>query len=150
MKDYNKIEASHLLSEYKIRIPYWRGENQFRKPLAAWARGGKLPWYQAYNAAKHDRHAAFAQATFDQLMDAVCGLVALLSAQFHTQDFAPGPELLALRGAPDGFENCIGSYFGMQPPKWPIEDRYTFSSEDWQALIKTEADPFVQYPYPVH
>ena len=68
MKDYCKVEASHLLSEYKILIPYWHGQRQIRTPFEAWATGGKLPWYQAYNAAKHDRHVSFSKATFDHLI----------------------------------------------------------------------------------
>ena len=40
-----------------------------------------------YNAAKHDRHKQFKEANFGNLIDAVAGLVALLSSQFGDYDF---------------------------------------------------------------
>lgn len=86
MNDYRKVEKSHSLSDYKISVPYWHGVNQIRTPFSAWSNGkiAKLPWYQVYNAAKYDRNKEFKNATFRQLIDAVCGLAALLSAQFMT------------------------------------------------------------------
>lgn len=89
MGDYKKIEKTHLLSAYEIEVPNWSGSSGTRKPFATWATGGPLLWYQAYNATKHDRHTNFDQATFEHLIDACCGLLVLLSAQFETQDFSP-------------------------------------------------------------
>ena len=78
--------------------------------------------------AKHDRHEKFAEASFSKLIDAVCGLVAILSAQFHTHDFSPGPGLLALEGggAPTGFDTAIGGYFWVKFPAWPTAEQYDF------------------------
>jgi hypothetical protein len=99
MSEYRKLNASHCLSSYQVRIPVWRGEKSERQPFAAWASGGNLPWYGAYNATKHDRHESFDQATFQHLTDAACGLVALLTAQFLHHE-SPGKGTRASGNAP--------------------------------------------------
>ena len=144
MGDYKKIEKTHLLSSYKILVPNWTGAKGMRSPFSAWSSGGALPWYQAYNTTKHDRHSEFAKATFEHLIDACCGLLVLLSAQFETNDFSPGPTLLATEGSGDGMESGIGGYFRVKfPANWPAELRYDF---DWQKL-KNEVDPFQNIDY---
>jgi len=144
MGDYRKIEASHLLSRYEVKLPFWRGAAALRTPFSAWASGGSLPWYQAYNATKHDRHNAFSQATFQQMTDAFAGLVALLSAQFYTHDFSPGNSLIAWAGPNDGMEAGIGDYVRVKfPHDWPPNERYDF---DWNA-IHHDPDPFQLYGY---
>jgi hypothetical protein len=144
MGDYRKIEKTHLLSGYEIMVPNWSGTRSIRAPFAAWASGGSLPWYQAYNATKHDRRGRFADATFDHLLDACCGLLVLLSAQFETNDFSPGETFLALEGRGDGMESGIGGHFRVRfPNNWPADLRYDF---DWQQL-KSEPDPFRTIDY---
>ena len=109
-----------------------------------WSSGGSLPWYQAYNTTKHDRHSEFEQATFKHLIDACCGILVLLSAQFETNDFSPGNTLLALEGSHDGMESGIGGFFRVKfPGNWPPELRYDF---DWQAL-QNDPDPFQTIDY---
>jgi hypothetical protein len=118
--DYKKIELSHRLSSYRVKLPVWRGTDAVRRPFAAWSTGGALDWYTAYNVTKHDRHSAFEQATVRHVLDAVCGLVALLAAQFWTYDFGPGDTFLALHGPSDGMESAIGGYFRVAfPDDWP-------------------------------
>ena len=144
MNDYKKIEKTHLLSSYEITVPNWTGSEGTRSPFAAWSSGSPLPWYQAYNTTKHDRHAEFEEATFGHLIDACCGLLAVLSAQFATNDFSPGPTLLSLDGPSDGTESGIGGYFRVRfPQNWPTELRYEFS---W-AAIKNDPDPFQTIDY---
>lgn len=144
MGDYKKIEAASRLSGYEVAMPVWHGVRNIRRPFAAWAVGGKLPWYEAYHSTKHDRHNRFHLANFGSVLDAVCGLVALLSAQFITFDFSPGPNLLDLGGVADGRESAIGGYFRVKfPNNWPDDERYIF---DWEAM-KGEADPFQNFPF---
>lgn len=142
MNDYKKLEATHFLSAYEIKIPVWQGRTNARMPFAPWATGGVLPWYQAYNNAKHDRHDKFRQANFGNLLDAISGLVGILSAQFYTQDFSPAAPCLALSGLggpPSGYESAIGGYFHVKfPTNWPTADRYDF---DWQSPSQN-ADAF--------
>ena len=51
MNDYNKIETTHLLSLYKVKVPYWRGSKAIRTPFINWSNAPKENpgWYQAYH-----------------------------------------------------------------------------------------------------
>jgi hypothetical protein len=145
MGDYKKINASHHLSSYEVKISAWHGAQNTRRPFAAWGTGSALAWYDAYNQTKHDRHAQFENACLNHLLEAVCGLVVLLSAQFITQDFSPSESYLAVSGPGDGFESAIGGFFRIKfPDDWPAADRYDF---DAPALSKIST-PFAKYPFP--
>ena len=144
MRDYRKINETHRLSSYQVKIPYWNGTEDIRTPFSTWSTGNPLPWYQAYNTTKHDRLAEFEKATFTNLLDACCGVLVILSAQFETNDFTPGNTLLALDGPNDGMESGIGGYFRVKfPYDWLEEMRYDF---DWQTL-KDQQDPFQMIDY---
>jgi len=144
MSDYRKIETTHRLSSYQIKIPLWSGIKNLRSPFSGWKSGGSLPWYQAYNATKHDRRVEFEMATFDSLIEAVCGLLVVLSSQFGTEDFSSGPTLLAIAGPGGGMDNAIGGYFQIRfPTDWPEIDRYDF---DWHKL-EHDPDPFQLIDY---
>ncbi|MFL5614853.1 MAG: hypothetical protein ACJ796_14415 [Gemmatimonadaceae bacterium] len=145
MNDYRKLNATHRLSSYEIILPVWNGQSSVRKPFAAWSAGEGLPWYGAYNATKHDRYSVFHEANLEQTIDAVAGLLVLLSAQFHTDDFAPASYLKWKTGDRyDGTAVGIGGYFQVRfPTDWPEEDRYDFH---WQ-LMMTEEDPFGQLTF---
>lgn len=144
MGDYKKIERTHLLSSYEVRVPNWSGSTNTWSPFFAWSTGKDLPWYDAYNTTKHDRHSQFEKATFKHLVDASCGLLVLLSAQFETNDFSPGPNLLSVDGPRDGMESGIGDYFRVGfPMTWPQDLRYDF---DWSKL-ESDPDPFQTFDY---
>ena len=144
MGDYSRINVTHLLSDYEVKVPHWTGKLAIRRPFLAWADNKQLPWYAAYNKTKHDRHSQFEQATFEHLIDACCGLLVLLSAQFETNSFSPGQEYLALEGGGDGYESGIGGYFRVKfPQNWPPDLRYEFS---WQEL-ENDPDPFQAIDY---
>jgi len=144
MGDYKKIDKTHFLSAYAVKVPTWSGSREMWVPFAAWANHGSLPWYKAYNATKHDRHTEFPNATFERLIEAICGLLVLLSAQFETNDFSPGPTLIALDWPADGMKSGIGSFFRVRfPQNWSMALRYDF---DWQNL-RGEEDPFQNVDY---
>jgi hypothetical protein len=146
MADYRKINRTHRLSSYRVKLPHWTGAGDVRTPFAAWATPEeRLPWYVAYNTAKHDRLAEFEQATFEHLLDACCGVLVILSAQFWTRDFSPTDDHLTFTvGGGDGMESGIGGYFRVGfPNDWPVEERYAF---DWEALLG-DADPFQTIDY---
>jgi hypothetical protein len=145
MNDYKKLNATHHLASYEVSLPVWNGRSGVRTPFAAWNAGAQLPWYAAYNATKHDRRAIFHHANFEQTLDAVAGLLVLLSAQFHTDDFAPVSYLKTRSGENyDGTDVGIGGYFQVRfPTDWPPENRYDFH---WQ-LIMNEPDPFDQLTF---
>lgn len=141
--DYKKINATHKLSSYRVKLPLWNGKTNIRNPFQDWGFGNPLSWYKTYNDTKHNRHTQFEQATFDTLIDAVCGLIVILSAQFHTNDFAPGPGYLLLEGPDIG----IGKYFEIEfPTDWEDEEKYDFTYEGWQAM-SSENDPFKKHIY---
>jgi hypothetical protein len=117
-------------------------EHGVRIPFSSWGpSGGNLTWYDAYNDTKHDRHTQFNQANFGNLLEAVAGLVALLSSQFCDYAFE-GPYVAqfvddAYRG--DGFETATGKYPRVKyPTDWPENERYEF---DWEK-IKNDPYPF--------
>jgi hypothetical protein len=144
MGDYKKINVSHRLSSYEVRLPFWRGTHNIRKPFLSWAIGNNLRWYQAYNVTKHDRHESFDLATFEHMTDAMGGLIILLSSQFYTHDFGPSDKVLALDEPRDGMESSICGYFRVRyPTDWPTDQQYDF---EWQKLEK-EADPFQEFDY---
>lgn len=137
--DYRRLNPTHHLSSYEIRMPLWHGTKHTQKPFDAWAAQGSLAWYQAYNDAKHDRHNNFPKSNLEALIAAVSGLVALLSAQFITFDFQPAVLGIGYGGPDDGFETAIGGYFHVKfPTDWPTDERYSF---DWETLM-TDANPF--------
>ena len=69
-----------------------------------------------YNKSKHDRHLSFKEANFRNLLSAASGLVALLSAQFGTQDFSPGSAVLSTK---------VDSYYSTEPA---LAGSFTLSS----------------------
>jgi hypothetical protein len=134
MGDYKKINATHRLSSYRVKFPLWHGSNNVRVPFSYWSSGGLLAWYQAYNAAKHDRHDEFEQASFGTLLEAVAGLIVLLSSQFCTHDFSRTETWMDDFDYGDNFSVAIGNYLLVEfPNDWPQADRYSF---DWEQLKK--------------
>jgi hypothetical protein len=139
MSDYKKLEPTHHLSSFQVRLPIWKGSENPRTPFAEWKSGEPLPWYVAYNNAKHSRHTNFDQSNFRNMLDSMCGLVALLGSQFVTIDF--GKEgYIADSGTAPGYEIAIGDYFEIKfPTDWPTSEWYCF---DWHQLIASDSNPF--------
>jgi hypothetical protein len=153
MRQYRLVEISHRLSSYEVRIPGWKGARGLRRPFANWQANHSLPWYQAYNKSKHNRHENFELATFDALIDAFCGLNVLLSAQFYDEDYSSVGKSVGLSGAcyiyegDDGMESSIGNILRIRfPTDWPAEERYEFRWPDLSAM----EDPFVNFDYASH
>lgn len=146
VNDYRKIEQSHYLSQYKVRIPNWLGSDAIRTPFVGWGKSAPLGWYQAYNNTKHDRHLNFKQANFKNLIDAVCGLSALLASQFLFNDFSPAGMSLSINsgGPSDGLEPSIGGFFRLKYPQNVSDsEKYDFQHDD----IDFENDIFQNFTY---
>lgn len=126
MSDYSLLEKTHKLSDYEVVLPRWEGKYGKYKPFNNWAKNKKLNWYQYYNSVKHDIHLNFRHANIKNLVEATCGLVALLSAQFISEDFSPNDAHLVVGGANDGMQTAIGEYFRVKFPTWKEEKRYDF------------------------
>ncbi len=148
MTDYRKVDATHHLSSYEVMLPIWNGENKLFKPFEPWkpGRGGpsipglSLPWYQAYNASKHDRHNEFKKANLENLVMAVAGLLILDTSQFRDQDFSAGSTSLLVSGYDyHPLEAATGSLFRIKyPDDWTDEELYEF---DW-TVLKKQVDRF--------
>lgn len=144
--DYSLIEFTHRLSAYKVKFPVWRGANHTYTPFLNWStkpiiNWHTLNWYQAYNKSKHDRHLHFNKATFNILLNAVSGLVVLLSAQFMNESYSLNSKSLGIGGNysydynPE-METAIGNYFRVQyPNNWGQDEKYGFN---WQDLCNQE------------
>lgn len=83
-KDYVKLLEPLRLSEYEIQLPRYAGIPAIR-PFKAWnntAPTQSLPWYAAYNAAKHDAKENFSAATLLACIEAIAANIALFSVRF--------------------------------------------------------------------
>jgi hypothetical protein len=150
MSHYRKVDASHHLSSYAVMLPIWNGTSPILKPFEPWKawrgrsmpQGTKvsLPWYQAYNASKHDRQDEFKKANFGMLMDAVAGLLVLISSQFRDRDFSAGGAALGVEGLDyHPMTAAIGLLFRIEYPKdWAGDELYDF---DW-SVLKNQKDRF--------
>lgn len=143
--DYRKTNKTHHLSDYRVHIPIWDGTNSTFEPFKEWGTRQELSWYQAYNKSKHDRHLSFKEANFRNLLSAASGLVALLSAQFGTQDFSPGSAVLSTKV--DSYystEPALGGFFHIEfPSTWTDLEKYDF---DWNTLKQT-SNRFLKIDY---
>jgi len=148
MTDYKTVEFSHRLSSYKVRLPGWNGKENIYQPFKPWKAKKSLPWYDAYNKSKHDRHNNFSMATFKALIASMCGLTAVITAQFFNNEYHPGPIGLAIEyegyDSDDGMISAVGEMFRVGlPDDWPEEERYDF---DWSEIKKLD-DPFDEFDY---
>lgn|SRR5574344_404704 len=135
IKNYKLINKTHHLSSYKVIIPQWKGVKKEITPFSEWATNNSLTWYQAYNSCKHDRHEEFVKANFENLLNAITGLLILLSSQFNTIEFSPKDEIYTSGSIYDG-ENAIGDFFRIKfPTDWNGNEKYDF---DWSTLKKEE------------
>lgn len=150
-KDYKLVNITHRLSSFEVSLPVWNGVQKKRCPFKGWSNGAPLDWYDAYNKAKHDRHTHFFEATFDNLLDAISGLVILLSAQFGDEDYSPNEKGISVGGgysynSSDGLKTAIGDYFRIKfPDDWPLEQRYSF---EWKVLAAID-EPIATIDYNV-
>lgn len=92
--DYVKLCQPMRLSEYSVRLtlhPRWPEV----RPFANWSSTpGSLPWYDAYNATKHDRDGKFSDGSLANAVSAVAAVFVLMVAQYGLPAFGgPGSRL---------------------------------------------------------
>lgn len=135
--DYSLIDYTHRLSSYEVEIPIWKGEKNIRKPFLNWKNKKadnwySLQWYKAYNKSKHDRHAHFEDATFENLLDAVSALVVVLTSQFMDEEYSPNNKAMGISGHYSYNHNFemktgIGDFFRVKyPTDWTDDEKYNF------------------------
>lgn len=83
--DYSKLEAPMKLSSYSIAFACypWLGDIS---PFEGWKSTDQsiqaLPWYDDYNAVKHDRERKFQEARLRSAIEAVAGCWVMIAAQY--------------------------------------------------------------------
>ena len=83
-RDYVALANAMRLNEYAISFPDYPWIDPVA-PFKNWNAGkstATLPWYDAYNAVKHDRENRFKKATLRFAFDAVSACVIMIVAQF--------------------------------------------------------------------
>jgi hypothetical protein len=91
IKDYYKLEKTHKLSEYHVEIfrfhqtkftPFqdWNETKEYKNETKKYK---PLSWWQAYNDVKHNRVNKFDQANLENLLNAVCALLVVLTSRVH-------------------------------------------------------------------
>lgn len=153
MRDYRKIDVTHHLSSYEVVLPMWNGASPAIRPFEPWLtyrgqpvpQGVPLPWYQAYNASKHDRQQEFKKANFWNLIQAAAALLIVVSSQFKDATFDSSPDFLWVgNGHHRPYEISIGSLFMIKYPEdWSNDEIYDF---DW-AVLKEVPDRFQKFNY---
>lgn len=140
MNDFKIVNKTHHLDAYRIGIPFWDGDKNEIAPFSDWKNGENLSWYQSYNKSKHDRATNFKEASLENLLGAVTGLLALLSSQFHNKSFSSEDSVLIREEGKFG----IGNYFTVEfPDDWTDDEKYDFN---WEKLEKEE-DRFQKINY---
>jgi len=143
--NYRIVNKTHHLSSYRVHVPIWAGSQGTFTPFAEWNAGQELTWYKAYNKSKHDRHDQFKLANLESLLNAVAGLLVLLSSQFRTETFSPASSSLAISGYEyyDG-DSALGGFFRIDfPDDWSDDELYEFN---WSEL-KDESHRFDKIDY---
>lgn len=139
--DYYKLERSSKLSEYKVKLDIWRSGQRVFEPFREWKSGHSLNWYQAYNNVKHNRHANFNDASLENLLNSIAGLLCVLYSQFKYNAFFTYNECMMYH-VEDDYIFVDDSLFSIkEPSSWTDEEMYSFKWED----ISTETNPFERY-----
>lgn len=117
IRDYATLNNDLRLSEYDVSFGSWRSGAKIIKPFEAWTTNEPLPWYQAYNHAKHDRDQNFKEANFKNLIDAIAGLFVLLYSLYQVHVFGRYQETEMYLDDDDGFEYANDSIFSIKSPQ---------------------------------
>ncbi len=145
INDYWKINFSHKLSEYKVYMPNWDGENKEFTPFENWKKSPRLSWYRAFQHTKHNRASRLCEANLGNLMNAFCGLFVVLTAQFGNEDYSTGPILVSVSGR-DAYYGCdfgIGNMLKAIYPIWNEDEKYDI---DWADVCESP-DRFRLFDY---
>lgn len=139
-KDYFKLASVMRLSEYKVVFDRWSTNHQF-DPFIDWNTTSYLPltWYQGYNNVKHNRYSNFKQASLENLMNSLAGLLCILHAQYGEKMAYGFVNNLSL--GLNYQEQLEIEQFTIIAPTFPEAEQYDFI---WDVL-KTEPNPVQKY-----
>ena len=83
-QDYVKILSKACLNEFEVNFKNYNGLRSF-VPFSQWDKSRptkSLKWYDSYNKTKHDRNAAFNEATLENVLDSVAAAIVMFCAKF--------------------------------------------------------------------
>jgi hypothetical protein len=114
-RSYVKLQEAMKLGDYTVRFPNFPWLPSVC-PFGGWGDTGKptqdLPWYDAYNATKHNREGEFAKATLAHAFQAISACIIMMAAEFGIA-----------AGLDDDAE--LNSFFHLaSTPAWPLSDVY--------------------------
>lgn len=116
--DYVKLATAMRLGEYAVRFQHF----PWLEPMAPYRQWSpdrptqSIAWYDAYNAAKHDRETAFSRATLASSIQAVAAVWIMVAAQF------------GIHGVRHFYD--LDRYFHLERvPLWRYSEVYTYGYE---------------------
>ena len=129
MRDYKRLNGPLKLSEYRVRLTIWEGEQKEFFPFESWSRGESPKWWDNYNQSKHDRLEKFDKATLLAATHATGAALVCLFSQLAG---------LAMDCSSDAFSCYLttgddwivgNSLFALKPPSWLETEKYGFTKE---------------------
>ena len=112
VRDYVELDRAMGLERYAVLFLNFPWLPPVR-PFDGWTvNKGRLPWYQAYNAVKHNREEEFHKGSLRRAFEAVSACFAMLCAQFGSVNTIRGTELQGVMALADA-------------PAWPLAEVYT-------------------------
>ncbi len=112
-KDYYKLSKPMKLNEFTVILQHYRGIDPL-VPFAGWDGLNpkpSLPWYDDYNALKHDRAGTFERATLGTALNSIAACWVMIAAQYGYR---------ALRELPD-LQNKMRIWYA---PRWSLSECY--------------------------
>ena len=128
-RDYVKLVPAMRLGGYAVAFKSFPWLPAF-KPFEYWgsteATTRDLPWYEAYNAVKHNREAHFREARLEHAFQSLSACVIMMAAQFGL------PELIHR-------SSDLQEMFELtETPQWPLGEVYIFPygapHRDWVSV----------------
>ncbi len=143
IKDYHKLNDVSRLSEYMVTLPIWDGHHRRIMPFSEWGSSHRLPWYQDYNAVKHNRGSAFPKASLGNAVTAVAAVFVIIFSQFNFLAFDPH-HIVNMLSDDNGVLSHDACLLHIElPTSWKSEECYDF---DWKVLAG-DPSPFQQYQF---
>ena len=131
-RDYVALQAVMKLDAFAVSFPDHPWLLPLR-PFERWGSSGKptqeLAWYDAYNAAKHDREGNFGRATLGHVFEAIGACAIMVVAQY---------------GVPFGFgrDSALSTFFQFTSvPSWSLSEIYV-------SPVESETGEWTSTPYP--
>lgn len=142
--DYSKIEKATKLSEYSVKLDIWSSGKKIFQPFKDWKNSHTLKWYKAYNNVKHDRQNNFKDASLENLLNSIAGLLCILYSQFSYSAFFTYNQLMMYHTDDEGYSFVDDSLFSIKENVlWTDEQKYDFNWKD----LSMEEKPFNKFNF---